>query len=84
MKGEQMNYQAVSELITSSNHNVLIVWDSALMNPLMILVKIIKLRWIHILSYDQMVSPKINNQTTKCANSIFYTTLFTNSAPNYT
>ncbi|WP_242389479.1 putative quinol monooxygenase, partial [Escherichia coli] len=24
----------------------------ALMNPLMILVKIIKLRWIHILSYD--------------------------------
>ncbi|MGT6693261.1 fimbrial protein, partial [Escherichia coli] len=33
-----------------------------LMNPLMILVKIIKLRWIHILSYDQMVSRKINNQ----------------------
>ncbi len=57
---------------------------SALMNPLMILVKIIKLRWIHILSYDQMVSRKINNQTTRCANSIFYTTLFTNSAPNYT
>ncbi|QKK70499.1 putative diguanylate cyclase YeaP [Klebsiella pneumoniae] len=56
----------------------------ALMNPLMILVKIIKLRWIHILSYDQMVSRKINNQTTRCANSIFYTTLFTNSAPNYT
>ncbi|MGG2282118.1 CoA transferase, partial [Escherichia coli] len=47
----------------------------ALMNPLMILVKIIKLRWIHILSYDQMVSRKINNQTTRCANSIFYTTL---------
>ncbi len=58
--------------------------DKALMNPLMILVKIIKLRWIHILSYDQMVSRKINNQTTRCANSIFYTTLFTNSAPNYT
>ncbi len=57
---------------------------AALMNPLMILVKIIKLRWIHILSYDQMVSRKINNQTTRCANSIFYTTLFTNSAPNYT
>ncbi|MCV8953542.1 hypothetical protein ODW19_21745, partial [Escherichia coli] len=38
---------------------------SALMNPLMILVKIIKLRWIHILSYDQMVSRKINNQTTR-------------------
>ncbi|WP_254850194.1 hypothetical protein, partial [Salmonella enterica] len=32
---------------------------AALMNPLMILVKIIKLRWIHILSYDQMVSRKI-------------------------
>ncbi|MGR1915317.1 ferritin-like domain-containing protein, partial [Salmonella enterica] len=45
--------------------------DTALMNPLMILVKIIKLRWIHILSYDQMVSRKINNQTTRCANSIF-------------
>ncbi len=58
--------------------------DVVLMNPLMILVKIIKLRWIHILSYDQMVSRKINNQTTRCANSIFYTTLFTNSAPNYT
>ncbi|WP_089628719.1 fimbria/pilus periplasmic chaperone, partial [Escherichia coli] len=29
--------------------------SKALMNPLMILVKIIKLRWIHILSYDQMV-----------------------------
>uniref|UniRef100_UPI001FCEFEDB DUF1120 domain-containing protein n=1 Tax=Escherichia coli TaxID=562 RepID=UPI001FCEFEDB len=42
---------------------------TALMNPLMILVKIIKLRWIHILSYDQMVSRKINNQTTRCANS---------------
>ncbi|MBD3055373.1 DUF805 domain-containing protein, partial [Escherichia coli] len=28
---------------------------SALMNPLMIFIKIIKLRWIHILSYDQMV-----------------------------
>ncbi|MCT6233462.1 hypothetical protein MTR15_02315, partial [Escherichia coli] len=36
--------------------------SQALMNPLMILVKIIKLRWIHILSYDQMVSRKINNQ----------------------
>lgn len=58
--------------------------EKVLMNPLMILVKIIKLRWIHILSYDQMVSRKINNQTTRCANSIFYTTLFTNSAPNYT
>ncbi|MDM4652288.1 hypothetical protein QTP56_06065, partial [Klebsiella oxytoca] len=47
------------------------IWDLVLMNPLMILVKIIKLRWIHILSYDQMVSRKINNQTTRCANSIF-------------
>ncbi|MBB0820332.1 hypothetical protein G7N13_10800, partial [Escherichia coli] len=46
------------------------LWCFALMNPLMILVKIIKLRWIHILSYDQMVSRKINNQTTRCANSI--------------
>ncbi|MGI5588801.1 hypothetical protein ACRYKX_19415, partial [Escherichia coli] len=46
------------------------IGDLALMNPLMILVKIIKLRWIHILSYDQMVSRKINNQTTRCANSI--------------
>ncbi|XPN73529.1 DUF2339 domain-containing protein [Morganella morganii] len=63
---------------------LMVVICLALMNPLMILVKIIKLRWIHILSYDQMVSRKINNQTTRCANSIFYTTLFTNSAPNYT
>lgn len=55
-----------------------------LRNPLTILMKIINLRWKHILSCDQMVSPKINNQTTRCANSIFYTTLFTNSALNYT
>ncbi|MCV3094745.1 hypothetical protein OHF35_26800, partial [Escherichia coli] len=54
-----------------------LIGSKVLMNPLMILVKIIKLRWIHILSYDQMVSRKINNQTTRCANSIFYTTLFT-------
>ncbi|WP_234903214.1 hypothetical protein [Enterobacter hormaechei] len=66
------------------NEEITVVGNKALMNPLMILVKIIKLRWIHILSYDQMVSRKINNQTTRCANSIFYTTLFTNSAPNYT
>ncbi|MCJ0815238.1 hypothetical protein, partial [Vibrio vulnificus] len=40
-------------------HEALVSYqDSALMNPLMILVKIIKLRWIHILSYDQMVSRK--------------------------
>ncbi|MDX7967237.1 hypothetical protein Q2304_21710, partial [Escherichia coli] len=51
--------------------NIIGVEGGALMNPLMILVKIIKLRWIHILSYDQMVSRKINNQTTRCANSIF-------------
>ncbi|KLQ17354.1 YiaA/YiaB family inner membrane protein, partial [Citrobacter braakii] len=31
------------------------IYYITLMNPLMILVKIIKLRWIHILSYDQMV-----------------------------
>ncbi|MDM9020803.1 hypothetical protein QU770_20440, partial [Escherichia coli] len=31
---------------------ILIDAYQALMNPLMILVKIIKLRWIHILSYD--------------------------------
>ncbi|MGA3862147.1 hypothetical protein ACPBZO_14510, partial [Escherichia coli] len=30
-----------------------IMGHKVLMNPLMILVKIIKLRWIHILSYDQ-------------------------------
>ncbi len=48
--------------------NALLKARYALMNPLMILVKIIKLRWIHILSYDQMVSRKINNQTTRCAN----------------
>ncbi|MEC4824168.1 DUF2534 family protein, partial [Salmonella enterica subsp. enterica serovar Typhi] len=36
-------------------HIPLSEWTSSmLMNPLMILVKIIKLRWIHILSYDQM------------------------------
>ncbi|MES9640154.1 hypothetical protein ABWF35_16270 [Escherichia coli] len=34
----------------------LLVAGVALMNPLMILVKIIKLRWIHILSYDQIVA----------------------------
>ncbi|WP_251295703.1 nitroreductase family protein, partial [Escherichia coli] len=50
--------------------SIIRITDKALMNPLMILVKIIKLRWIHILSYDQMVSRKINNQTTRCANSI--------------
>ncbi len=77
-------------LITHINRNIINDYllflnkNLTLMNPLMILVKIIKLRWIHILSYDQMVSRKINNQTTRCANSIFYTTLFTNSAPNYT
>ncbi|WP_281437114.1 curli assembly protein CsgF, partial [Escherichia coli] len=39
----------------SYNDDFGIETPSALMNPLMILVKIIKLRWIHILSYDQMV-----------------------------
>jgi len=75
--------QAILMALTSGT-NITHAGRFALMNPLMILVKIIKLRWIHILSYDQMVSRKINNQTTRCANSIFYTTLFTNSAPNYT
>lgn len=82
-KGNQAGVEKTVELDTSLDGWYL-GGNLVLMNPLMILVKIIKLRWIHILSYDQMVSPKINNQTTKCANSIFYTTLFTNSAPNYT
>ncbi len=77
---QQHQLEFLIEVDGSCNKNTY----SALMNPLMILVKIIKLRWIHILSYDQMVSRKINNQTTRCANSIFYTTLFTNSALNYT
>ncbi|MES3991714.1 MerR family transcriptional regulator, partial [Escherichia coli] len=55
--------------IMSSMFDGALIEYAALMNPLMILVKIIKLRWIHILSYDQMVSRKINNQTTRCANS---------------
>ncbi|EGI4536790.1 hypothetical protein IGF27_003365 [Escherichia coli] len=78
-------YSALSaDSVIKISGRVLDYGCTVLMNPLMILVKIIKLRWIHILSYDQMVSRKINNQTTRCANSIFYTTLFTNSAPNYT
>ncbi|QKK72735.1 Propanediol utilization protein PduA [Klebsiella pneumoniae] len=87
-KGLTAAIEAADAMVKSAN--VLLVGYErissglVLMNPLMILVKIIKLRWIHILSYDQMVSRKINNQTTRCANSIFYTTLFTNSAPNYT
>ncbi|MEI8587656.1 hypothetical protein GE190_16085, partial [Acinetobacter baumannii] len=56
-------------IVSQANAAELKKCSSALMNPLMILVKIIKLRWIHILSYDQMVSRKINNQTTRCANS---------------
>ncbi len=85
--GQQGYFPGEPLLAVKSNGNYIVVEGNrrlALMNPLMILVKIIKLRWIHILSYDQMVSRKINNQTTRCANSIFYTTLFTNSAPNYT
>lgn len=82
-KGNQAGVEKTVELDTSLDGWYL-GGNLVLMNPLMILVKIIKLRWIHILSYDQMVSRKINNQTTRCANSIFYTTLFTNSAPNYT
>ncbi|KLX62549.1 hypothetical protein SK74_03560, partial [Escherichia coli] len=51
----------IAELFTNNALNLVIIFGScaALMNPLMILVKIIKLRWIHILSYDQMVSRKI-------------------------
>ncbi|EHG4292237.1 hypothetical protein D9E71_23300 (plasmid) [Escherichia coli] len=82
-----MNYDEITKITAERISDYMteaVNTDSILMNPLMILVKIIKLRWIHILSYDQMVSRKINNQTTRCANSIFYTTLFTNSAPNYT
>ena len=82
-KGNQAGVEKTVELDTSLDGWYL-GGNLVLMNPLMILVKIIKLRWIHILSYDQMVSRKINNQTTRCANSIFSTTLFTNSAPNYT
>ncbi|WP_244580386.1 hypothetical protein, partial [Escherichia coli] len=64
-------YSALSaDSVIKISGRVLDYGCTVLMNPLMILVKIIKLRWIHILSYDQMVSPKINNQTTKCANSI--------------
>ncbi|WP_244566777.1 hypothetical protein, partial [Escherichia coli] len=65
-------YSALSaDSVIKISGRVLDYGCTVLMNPLMILVKIIKLRWIHILSYDQMVSRKINNQTTRCANSIF-------------
>lgn len=89
LKGDAGKYQAILSWVEEQG-GIQVLLEKlqsgglGLMNPLMILVKIIKLRWIHILSYDQMVSRKINNQTTRCANSIFYTTLFTNSAPNYT
>ncbi|MCL7143463.1 DUF4942 domain-containing protein, partial [Escherichia coli] len=74
---ERMLYLFSGKPIPDNRENIIIRLDDhirsvqgkALMNPLMILVKIIKLRWIHILSYDQMVSRKINNQTTICANS---------------
>ncbi|MEZ1397677.1 hypothetical protein, partial [Klebsiella oxytoca] len=46
-------YSAVRLVYYFSWLNGFIFPCSALMNPLMILVKIIKLRWIHILSYDQ-------------------------------
>ncbi|MGJ7048383.1 hypothetical protein, partial [Morganella morganii] len=61
----------IAETFCGDRSSITYGGGSTLMNPLMILVKIIKLRWIHILSYDQMVSRKINNQTTRCANSIF-------------
>ncbi|WP_241966682.1 hypothetical protein [Salmonella enterica] len=46
--GQLIGYGRISTQQAHSGYQVL-------MNPLMILVKIIKLRWIHILSYDQMV-----------------------------
>ncbi|MGG5194094.1 hypothetical protein ACFMPF_17065, partial [Citrobacter sp. S5] len=53
----QYNPQKLYQYI--QRHPVITDWFNrkgyrTLMNPLMILVKIIKLRWIHILSYDQM------------------------------
>ncbi|WP_258923558.1 BMC domain-containing protein, partial [Klebsiella pneumoniae] len=63
-KGLTAAIEAADAMVKSAN--VLLVGYErigsglVLMNPLMILVKIIKLRWIHILSYDQMVSRKIN------------------------
>ncbi|WP_032085108.1 hypothetical protein, partial [Escherichia coli] len=62
LKSEQKNILLIFMGFTGNNKGTrkrLYVSD-LLMNPLMILVKIIKLRWIHILSYDQMVSRKIN------------------------
>ncbi|BCK03451.1 Pyruvate formate-lyase 1-activating enzyme [Vibrio cholerae] len=78
---KHMKDEIHQDFIGVSNRRVL---DFALRNPLMILRKIINLSWIHILSCDQMISPKNNNQTTRCANSISYTILFTNSALNST
>ncbi|WP_252153035.1 LysR family transcriptional regulator, partial [Escherichia coli] len=62
---ELENQLGTQLFIRHSRSVVLTHAGKILMNPLMILVKIIKLRWIHILSYDQMVSRKINNQTTR-------------------
>ncbi|MEM8419228.1 hypothetical protein Q4S24_19495, partial [Morganella morganii] len=59
-----ISYRDLEEMLAergiSVDHTTIYRWVQcyALMNPLMILVKIIKLRWIHILSYDQMVSRK--------------------------
>ncbi|KLX56010.1 hypothetical protein SK74_04298, partial [Escherichia coli] len=70
--GLAYNRNRVVEVVTrklQDSFYINVSWDALntaynehpeLMNPLMILVKIIKLRWIHILSYDQMVSRKIN------------------------
>ncbi|MCV7820238.1 hypothetical protein ODQ90_07445, partial [Escherichia coli] len=59
----EQNVSAITSILRQETHLPRLAdRDTALMNPLMILVKIIKLRWIHILSYDQMVSRKINNQ----------------------
>ncbi len=54
LQGNQNNMTAFIKKIAASKESEE-TQRYALMNPLMILVKIIKLRWIHILSYDQMV-----------------------------
>ncbi|MEX9509095.1 PilI type IV pilus biogenesis protein, partial [Escherichia coli] len=50
-----MPFQTADNALIIVCQNTRIIRRTELMNPLMILVKIIKLRWIHILSYDQMV-----------------------------
>ncbi|MGV3048244.1 LysR family transcriptional regulator, partial [Acinetobacter baumannii] len=52
--GESLLYHCRTILDSVYKASVELEEYKVLMNPLMILVKIIKLRWIHILSYDQM------------------------------